>query len=56
VALLDRAIVGADLLVLHDASLLDAVTGTAVTSTGTTIDPIVSGSDFAHLFDGAASS
>jgi hypothetical protein len=32
------------------------VAGTAITSTGTQIDPIVSGSNFAHLFDGAASS
>jgi hypothetical protein len=58
VALLDRAIVDADVLVLHDASLVDAVSGAAVSLTGSPVqvDPIVSGSDFAYLFDGAAAS
>jgi hypothetical protein len=55
-ALIDRAIVGADSLVLHSSALIDHVSGAAVTSTGAQIDPIVSGSNFAHAFDGTASS
>lgn len=55
-ALVDRAIANADSVVLHEAALTDRVSGAAITSTGTQIDPMVSGTNFAHLFDGAAGS
>jgi hypothetical protein len=55
-ALVDRAIVGADVLVMHAASMADLTSGAAITSTGAQVDPIVSGTNFAHLFDGAAAS
>jgi hypothetical protein len=56
-ALVDRAIVGAEEVVLHSTALIDHVTGATVSTSGSPvqIDPMVSGSNFAYLFDGAAS-
>jgi len=36
--------------------MADLTSGAAITSTGAQVDPIVSGTNFAHLFDGAAAS
>jgi hypothetical protein len=55
-ALIDRSIGQADNFVIHAGTLKDYASGSSVTSTGVQVDPMVSGANFAHLFNGTAGS